>query len=76
RISVDRENRTLLLELLSQQHRNVYDGIHAPLPQPLSELPRMSEGQRQEVDQTCQPQETRARQCILRTLQKNGLFSQ
>ncbi|KPY86102.1 Yersiniabactin polyketide/non-ribosomal peptide synthetase [Pseudomonas syringae pv. tagetis] len=76
RISVDREKRTLLGELLSQQPSKVDDGIHAPLPLPLSELPRLSEGQRQEVDLTWQALESRARQGILSTLQKHGLFSE
>ncbi|MBX8607373.1 alpha/beta fold hydrolase [Pseudomonas cichorii] len=76
RISVDSDSRTLLGELIATPPAALDDRILAPLPLPLSELPDLNDAQRQEVDLTWQALESRARQGILATLQKHGLFTQ
>ncbi|RMQ40900.1 bactin polyketide/non-ribosomal peptide synthetase [Pseudomonas cichorii] len=76
RVSVDNDGRTLLGELVAREPLALDDSILSPLPLPLSELPDLSEAQRQEVDRTWQALESRARQGILATLQKHGLFTE
>ncbi len=80
RIRVDCDSRTLLGELVAQPPNAVDDTPCAaqplPLPLPLSDLPQLSDAQRQEVDLTWQALESLAREGILNTLQKHGLFSE
>ncbi|MBX8601220.1 alpha/beta fold hydrolase [Pseudomonas cichorii] len=76
RVTVDSDGRTLLGELVAREPAARDDSILAPLPLPLNELPDLSEAQRREVDLTWQALESRARQGILATLQKHGLFTE
>ncbi|MBI6855834.1 alpha/beta fold hydrolase [Pseudomonas cichorii] len=76
RVTVDSDGRTLLGELVAREPAELDDSILAPLPLPLNELPDLSEAQRQEVELTWQALESRARQGIVETLRKHGLFSE
>ncbi|MFJ4142891.1 polyketide synthase [Pseudomonas sp. NPDC089734] len=76
RVSIDTDGRTLLGELVAREPAACDDSILAPLPLPASELPSLSDAQRQEVELSWQALENRARQGIVATLRKHGLFSE
>ncbi|MEE4149489.1 SDR family NAD(P)-dependent oxidoreductase [Pseudomonas viridiflava] len=76
RVHMDREQRTLLGELVAHEPAALDASSVIEPPLSLSELPDLSDAQRREVDLTWQALEHRARRGILATLQQHGLFSE